>query len=131
MNSMMRLLMIAVLVAGARGGIAHAQENAELARLRSEITALVGPARCSNLVNCRIAALGVDACGGPKEYLVYSWRSTDQAALDIKIAEYNLAQEDVRKKDKGAGACTALPQPVAACLNGRCVLPGVRGGSAR
>ena len=120
MNPMARTLMVVSLMLGADDGTAHADESAELARLRNDIQALIGPAICSNLVNCRIALLGVDACGGPQEYLVYSWRSTDKAALEVKIAEYNLAQEDMQRKDKGA--CAALPEPVAACVNGRCVL---------
>ena len=123
MNPMVRLLVGIALLGGMSGGVCadeKAAANAELTRLRSDIHALIGPAICANLVNCRIAALGVDACGGPKEHLVYSWRSTDKAALEIKIAEYNLAQEDMQRKDKGA--CAALPEPVAACVNGRCVL---------
>jgi len=122
MNPATRALMVVVPMLGAHGGTVSADEGPELARLRNDIAALVGPAVCANLVNCRIAAMGVDACGGPKEYLVYSWRSTDKAALEVKIAEYNLAQEDMQKKDKGASACAALPEPVAACINGRCVL---------
>ena len=123
MSPMVRVLVGIVLVAGVNGGAcADEKADAEIARLRNDITALIGSAICSNLVNCRIAALGLDACGGPKEYLVYSWRSTDKAALEIKIAEYNLAQEDPQKKDKGAGACAALPEPVAACVNSRCML---------
>ena len=124
MDAMTRLLVVVFLTLGARGGAALADESPELARLRNDLTALIGPAICSNLVNCRIAALGVDACGGPREYLVYSWRSTDKAALEIKIAEYNLAQEDTQRKD--AGTCVVLPEPVAACINGRCVIPGGR-----
>ena len=120
MNPMARTLMVVSLMLGANDGTAYADESPELVRLRSDIHALIGPAICANLVNCRIAALGVDACGGPKEYLVYSWRSTDKAALEIKIAEYDLAQEDMQRKD--AGACVVLPEPVAACINGRCVL---------
>ena len=120
MNPTTRALMVVILTLGVHGGTASADESPELARLRNDITALIGPAVCSNLVNCRIAPLGLDACGGPQEYLVYSWRSTDKAALEVKIAEYNLAQEDMQRKDKGA--CAALPEPVAACVNGRCVL---------
>jgi hypothetical protein len=121
MNPMIRVLVSILLVAGVNAGArADEKADAEIARLRSEITALIGPAVCANLVNCRIAALGVDDCGGPKEYLVYSWRSTEKTDLETKIAEYNFAQESSPKKD--SRACVALPQPVAACVNGRCVL---------
>ncbi|HEX7813177.1 MAG TPA: hypothetical protein VF460_14825 [Burkholderiales bacterium] len=100
-----------------------AGDAGELARLRAEIAEIIGAARCANLVQCRIAAVGTGACGGPAEYIVYSWMSTDKAALETKIAEYNFLQEDLQKEQQAAGACVELPEPVAACINGRCVLP--------
>ena len=103
-------------------GAAHADENAKVSRLREEITALIGPATCASLVNCRVAALGIDACDGPLEYVAYSWLSTEKEALETKIAEYNFAQEDVQKKSPPAGACVTKPEPVAACVNRRCVV---------
>ena len=105
---------------------AVAGASVQITRLRDEITALVGPASCSNLVNCRIAALGVDACGGAAEFIAYSWRSTDQGVLETKIAEYNFALEDAHKLGAVANACTAGQEPVAACVNGRCVISGGR-----
>ena len=112
------VFLISTLVSGSL----QADDRAELARLRQEITALVGPAHCANLVNCRVAALGVGACGAA-EYIAYSWRSTDKDALDTKIAEYNLLYEDVQRP-KDPPACVKLATPVAACVNGRCVISG-------
>jgi hypothetical protein len=102
-----------------------ASARAEVLRLRKEIGALVGPATCSNLVNCRVAALGVNACGGgASEYLAYSWLSTDKAAIETKLAEYDFALEDAQKLGVFGSACLSAPQPVAACVNRRCVIPG-------
>lgn len=131
MNPMVRVVVGIVLGAGLNGGVYADEKTAvgaqpELARLRNDITALVGPARCANLVNCRIAALGVNACGGPAEHIAYSWLSTDQAALDTKIAEYNFALEDAQKRETSVSACKPSPEPVPACVNGRCVIPGGR-----
>ena len=127
MNPMLRVLIGIVLMAHLNdGGYAEekvaADENAKLARLREEITALIGPATCASLVNCRVAALGIDACDGPLEYIAYSWLSTEKEALETKIAEYNFAQEDAQKKSPVAGACVTKPEPVAACVNRRCVV---------
>ena len=105
---------------------AVAGASVQITRLRDEITAPVGPAGCSNLVNCRIAALGVNACGGAAEFIAYSWRSTDQGVLETKIAEYNFALEHAHKLGTVANACTIGPEPVAACVNGRCVISGGR-----
>lgn len=111
---------------GCPSAAAVGDASPELARLRAEIAQLIGPARCMNLVQCRLAALGLNACGGPAEYVVYSWMSTDKTALETKIAEYNFIQEDLQKKQQTAGACVMPQEPVAACINGRCVLSGSR-----
>ena len=102
-------------------GAMSADDDAKLARLREQVTVLIGPATCANLVNCRVAALGIDACGGPQEYVAYSWPSTEKEALETKIAEYNFAQEDMPNKNP-AGACVVKPEPIAACVNRRCVV---------
>lgn len=130
MRSTIRILLAIILLLGiapieVRGQEPDATTSPQLAKLRKEITDLIGPARCMNLVQCRVAAIGIDSCGGPAEYLVYSWLSTDKGALETKIAEYNFVQEDLKKQQPGA-SCSALPEPTAACVNGRCVLPGSR-----
>jgi hypothetical protein len=72
-------------------------------------------------VNCRVAALGIDVCGGPLEYIAYSWLSTDKEALETKIAEYNFVQEDTQTIP-AVGACVTKPEPGAICVNRRCVV---------
>jgi hypothetical protein len=127
MNPMVRVLVGIVLGLGLNAGVCADEKSAAitdeaLARLRNDITALVGPAKCANLVNCRVAALGIDACGGPLEYIAYSWLSTEKEALETKIAEYNFVQEDTQKKIPAAGACITKLEPVAICVNRRCVV---------
>ncbi|HWA14189.1 MAG TPA: hypothetical protein VHA15_13940 [Burkholderiales bacterium] len=109
-----------------QAGLAQADPAAELAKLRAEIDGLVGQGRCMNLVQCRVVPLGSTPCGGPAEYLAYSWISTDKAALETKIAEYGFLLEDVQGRPAAAGACVVPPEPVAACVNNRCVLSGSR-----
>ena len=103
-------------------GVAIADDGSKVARLRDEIAALVGKATCANLVNCRVAALGVDACGGALEYIAYSWLSTEKDALETKIAEYNFVQEDMQRKNQSTDACVVKPQPVPSCVDRRCVI---------
>ena len=127
MNPMVRVLGGIVLVAAVNAGVGADEKSAtsaeaQLVRLRNDITALVGAAKCANLVNCRVAALGIDVCGGPLEYIAYSWLSTEKAALETKIAEYNFVQEDAQKEIPAVGACVTKPEPVAACVNRRCVV---------
>jgi hypothetical protein len=131
MRSTIRILLAITLSLGVapvevRGEEPGITTSPQLAKLRKEITELIGPARCMNLVQCRVAAIGIDSCGGPAAYLVYSWLSTDKGALETKIAEYNFLQEDLQKKQQPAASCAALTEPTAACVIGRCVLPGSR-----
>ena len=131
MYSIIRILLAIILslgIAPIEGGGEEpgATSSPQLEKLRREIAELIGPARCMNLVQCRIAAIGMDSCGGPAEYLVYSWLSTDKGTLETRIAEYNFLQEDLQKKQQPSPSCEALPEPTAACVNGRCVLPGSR-----
>ena len=123
---MRRVLLAAMAAAIASNPAAATDAAAELAKLRQEIVGLIGPARCINLVQCRVAGLGFSPCGGPAEYITYSWLSTDKGELETRIAEYNFLHEDVQKKQQAAGACVMLEEPVAACVNGRCVLPAPR-----
>jgi hypothetical protein len=121
-------LLLALLLASldVRHMAVAAGDAPELEKLRTEITEIIGAARCMNLVQCRIAGVGINACGGSAEFVVYSWMSTDKAALETKIAEYNFLQEELQKKQQATGVCVIPPEPVAACINGRCVLPGPR-----
>ena len=127
MNPTLRVLVSIVLVVAVNADVGADEKSAaiadeSLARLRNEITALVGAAKCANLVNCRVAALGIDVCGGPLEYIAYSWLSTEKEALETKIAEYNFVQEDAQRKGPATSACVTKPEPVATCVNRRCVV---------
>ena len=131
MRSTIRILLAITLSLGiapieVRGEEPGAINSLQLTKLRREIADLIGPARCMNLVQCRVAAIGIDFCGGPAEYLVYSWLSTDKGALETRIAEYNFLQEDLQKMQQSSANCAVLREPTAACVNGRCVLPGNR-----
>jgi hypothetical protein len=122
----MRRILLAAMAAIAPNLAAAADAATELAKLRQEIAGLIGPARCINLVQCRVAGLGFSPCGGPAEYITYSWLSTDKGELETRIAEYNFLHEDVQKAQQATGACVVLEEPVAACVNGHCVLPAAR-----
>lgn len=113
-------------------GIVQADDNAdaalatELPKLRKQIVQLIGMPRCGNLVNCRIVELGSRPCGGPAEYMTFNTFSADQAAIETKVSEYNFAYDEWLATRPSGGACVKLPRPVAACVNGRCVIPGIR-----
>lgn len=86
---------------------------------------MIGEARCNNLVNCRILALGASVCGGAEEYLAYSVWSTNGEDVRTKAMEFTFLREEINVRDGTQARCEMLVEPRAACVNGRCV--AVRG----
>ena len=116
------LITVAVSVACAPSGTHGAESDAEAAaRLREQISALIGEARCRNLVNCRLVGLGVRPCGGPEEYVAYSIWNTDREGIGIVVSEYNLLREDLMLETDEVGTCESVPKPDVNCINSRCV----------
>ncbi len=101
-------------------------DEAELQRLRAEIVAMIGDARCANVVHCRALALGFRPCGGPAEYLAYSSISiaSHRQELETKAYEYAFLQEDLQRRQSRTGACTTLREPKLNCVDNRCRLDG-------
>ncbi len=109
----------------AQAGDASAPADSDevaLQSMRTEIIKLIGEPRCVNLVHCRVLALGVRPCGGASEYLAYSSTTGRGETLEAKAYEYNFLEEEVNRKKSAVGACAALPQPRAACVDGHCML---------
>lgn len=97
-----------------------------LVRLRAEIIEMIGTPNCTNVVYCRLLALGSLPCGGPSEYLAYAGtRTGNTGLLETKASEYGFLQDELRKGGKDPATCTVLPVPKLACVNSRCALvPG-------
>ena len=58
---------------------------AQIIALEDQAKALVKTDGCTSADQCRTAAVGNRACGGPRYYLVYCSRTTDSAALFAKL----------------------------------------------
>lgn len=113
----------------ARGGDASAPTGSDEAALKSmheDIVKLIGDPRCVNLVHCRVLALGARPCGGPSEYLAYASSTGKGETLEAKAYEYSFLEEEINRKKSVVGACQVLPQPRAACVDGRCILSSDR-----
>jgi hypothetical protein len=108
--------------AAADAAAAGGSDEEALGRLRAEIVQLVGQPTCSNLVHCRVLALGTKPCGGPTEYLAYSSITSNRELLEAKAYEYSFLDEEVNTKRAAAGTCEVLPQPRVVCIDRRCRL---------
>ncbi|HMH25805.1 MAG TPA: hypothetical protein VK542_04370 [Gemmatimonadaceae bacterium] len=87
---------------------------AQIVALEDQAKALVKTDGCSSAAECRTAAVGSRACGGPRYYLVYCSRTTDSAALFHKLDAVAAAEREYNAKYQLASTCEfRLPPKVA------------------
>jgi hypothetical protein len=90
---------------------------AQIVALEDQAKALVKIDGCSSASDCRTAAVGSRACGGPRYYLVYCSRTTDSAALFQKLDAVAAAEREYNAKYQLVSTCEFRMPPKVA-LNG-------------
>jgi uncharacterized DUF497 family protein len=103
---------------------------AQIVTLEDQAKALVKTDGCSSAGECRTAAVGSRACGGPRYYLVYCSRTTDSAALFRKLDAVAAAEREFNAKYQIVSTCEFRMPPKVALSGGSCqmtdgVSPGV------
>lgn len=99
-------------------------QSADRARLDSLVVIARSLARaegCGAAAECRTAALGVKACGGPKEYLVYCSASTDSVALASAVDLVNTMEREFNERYNLVSDCMLLLEPGTSLEGGACV----------
>jgi hypothetical protein len=98
---------------------------------RARIDSLVAVARsiarqdgCSDATGCATMALGVKACGGPKEYLVYCSARTNREALTSAVELVNRLEREFNERYDVVSDCMMVLEPAVAVEGGRCVASG-------
>lgn len=87
---------------------------AQIVALENEAKALVQTDGCSSAWDCRTAAVGSRACGGPRYYLVYCSRTTDSTALFRKLDAVAAAEREFNSRYQIVSTCEfRLPPKVA------------------
>lgn len=105
-------------------GVAQAgSDEDDLLKLKQEIVRMIGDPFCTNLVYCRVLALGVKPCGKPDEYLAYSnIAGTNAEQLETKAAEYAFLQEEIQAAHPATDHCVPPGKPAVKCIDQRCKL---------
>ena len=104
---------------------------------RKEIERLTRDRQCLQDSECHTVGIGLQACGGPQEYLPWSSRRTDVKALEVALDRYREQRSKQIKRDGLMSTCAVLPDPGARCEraagadSGRCVLHGTPDGALR
>jgi len=103
---------------------------AQIVALEDQAKALIKTDGCSAAGECRTAAVGSRACGGPRYYLVYCSRTTDSAALFHKLDAVAAAERQYNARYQLVSTCEFRMPPKVALTGGSCQMtegagPGV------
>ncbi|MFL5594291.1 MAG: hypothetical protein ACJ78M_01815 [Gemmatimonadaceae bacterium] len=93
---------------------------AQIVALEDAAKGLVDSTGCTSAAECRTAAVGSRACGGPRYYLVYCSRTTDSAALQRKLESVANAEREYNAHYKLASTCEFRMPPTVALSGSSC-----------
>ncbi|HEY0972658.1 MAG TPA: hypothetical protein VGE02_16940 [Gemmatimonadales bacterium] len=105
-------------------------DRATLQRLDGEAADIARTDGCSSAAECRSAPVGVRACGGPRHYLPYCPATTDEAALNRKLAEIEEFERAFNERYRIVSTCEYRMPPQLELSGGACraVTPTLRDG---
>lgn len=92
----------------------------QILAIEERAKALVRPDGCASDDQCRSAAVGSRACGGPRYYLVYCARTTDTVALSKKLEEVAAAERAYNVRYHIASTCEFRMPPSVGLVGGAC-----------
>jgi len=92
----------------------------QVVALENQAKALVKTDGCSTSGECRTAAVGSRACGGPRYYLVYCSRTTDSVALFKKLDAVAAAEREFNSKYQLVSTCEFRTPPTVGLSGGSC-----------
>jgi hypothetical protein len=92
----------------------------QIAALEDQAKALIKADGCSTASQCRTAAVGSRACGGPRYYLVYCSLTTDSAALQRRLEAVAAAEQAYNQHYQLASTCEFRMPPQVAVVSGSC-----------
>jgi hypothetical protein len=93
---------------------------AQIVALEDQAKAVVKTDGCGSAAECRTAAVGSRACGGPRYYLVYCAKTTDSAALAQKLDAVAAAEREYNLHYKVVSTCEFRMPPTVALSGGSC-----------
>ena len=100
--------------------VADSVPAVDLLKMRQAILTQVRDAPCSSPSVCRTIAFGEKACGGPRQYLIYSTSATDSARLAREVARYNEAERKRTREEGRMSDCMAMMRPQVSCITSQC-----------
>ena len=93
---------------------------AQIVALEDQAKALVKTDGCTSADQCRTAAVGNRACGGPRYYLVYCSRTTDSAVLFARLKAVADAENEFNTRYQIVSTCEFRLPPKVALVGASC-----------
>jgi hypothetical protein len=94
-------------------------EQTKVARLMNEIAEMTRSRGCEKSQECKAIGVGYTECG-PRQYIVYCPRSTEEALLQEKVDELSKLEQAEAKHQSDPLPCRPLPNPEPEVFNGAC-----------
>lgn len=95
-------------------------ERSEVQQLEDEARQLAVAGPCEDVSQCRAAPVGVQACGGPRDYLVYCATATDEKALQKALDRLARREERFNRQCGIFSICIFLMEPEVELVDGVC-----------
>ena len=93
----------------------------QIVALEDQAKAIAKAGGCNSAAQCRTAAVGSRACGGPRDYIVYCAQSTDSAALFRKLDAVAAAEREYNQRYNLVSTCEFRMPPNVALVAGSCL----------
>ena len=91
-----------------------------LDEIQADIEDLTSELTCASDDQCKIAQYGVQKCGGPTHFQVYSKNSANETKLFQLASEYNSVNQKINSQSPTVGTCQMLELPKVGCVNSGC-----------
>ncbi|WP_194722129.1 hypothetical protein [Noviherbaspirillum malthae] len=94
--------------------------QSEMRDIRLQMVREIGDASARRPEQCHVVPLGVRACGGPRDYLIYSSAISDERKLEELARQYAEAEEKYNRVTGAASTCTHVMPPQVRLDKGKC-----------
>jgi hypothetical protein len=103
---------------GGSGNCEHASMTIQ--SLESDARSLAMAEGCTAVSQCKSAPVGVRACGGPRDYLVYCSATTDEDALLKALSRLQKSEQQYNEQCGIMSTCIFMAEPQVELVNGVC-----------
>lgn len=112
---------VALLLAGGTAAAAGASALKQKAdRLAREARALAKTSGCEKVEECAVAGFGHKPCGGPREFIAYCTRTTDEEALQSRLDALEQAEKEWQAAEGVMSNCGLTRRPKPRLVDGEC-----------